>query len=83
MSIHVEAVYEQGVFRPLTRLSLADGQHVSLDVVPTRHHDAGKLTELPEWCKVFDGMTDEEFAELEKIILDRSNFMRPPLVDDE
>ena len=36
--------------------------------------------ELPEWCRVYDGLSDREITEVERIALDRSNFGRPSLV---
>lgn len=31
---------------------------------------------LPEWCNVYDGLTEEEVAELEKVILTRADLSR-------
>ncbi len=82
MSIQVEAVFQEGVFRPLSPVVLEEGQKVSLAIEPTVHGEAEPAyTELPSWCDIFEGLTDEEIAEIEKIILDRSNFMRPPSED--
>jgi hypothetical protein len=33
---------------------------------------------LEEATRLYEGLSDEEIAEIERIILDRSNFMRPP-----
>jgi predicted DNA-binding antitoxin AbrB/MazE fold protein len=38
MKQHIEAIYEHGVFRPLSPLSLAEREHVNL-VVETTHDD--------------------------------------------
>ena len=32
---------------------------------------------LPEWCNVYEGLSDKEIAEVESVILDRSNWSRP------
>jgi hypothetical protein len=32
---------------------------------------------LPEWCNVYDGLTDEQIAEVEEVILQRSDLTRP------
>jgi predicted DNA-binding antitoxin AbrB/MazE fold protein len=37
MSMHVEAVYEHGMLKPLQALDLAENEHVSLLVTPTAH----------------------------------------------
>jgi hypothetical protein len=33
--------------------------------------------QLPEWCNVFEGLTDAEIAEIESISLSRANMTRP------
>jgi hypothetical protein len=40
-----------------------------------RHH---LVSQLPDWCNVYEGLSDEEVAEVEAIALDRSHFTRPP-----
>jgi predicted DNA-binding antitoxin AbrB/MazE fold protein len=65
-----EAVYESGVFRPLTRPTLPEGARVHLFVeVAPAPSDPLELA-----GQVFDGLTPEDIAEVEAIILDRSNF---------
>lgn len=32
---------------------------------------------LPDWCNVFDGLSDNEIAEMEKTILQRADLSRP------
>ena len=36
------------------------------------------VSQLPDWCNVYDGLSDDEIAEVEAIALDRSRFIRPP-----
>lgn len=76
MTQKVEAIYEDGVLKPLQPLALAEHQRVSVTV------DELPAAESPEdalkaWQQIYEGFSDEEIAELEAIILDRSNFMRP------
>lgn len=76
MSQKVEAIYEDGVLKPLQPLALAEHQRVSVTI------DELPVAESPEdalkaWQQIYEGLSDEEIAELEAIILDRSNFMRP------
>jgi hypothetical protein len=33
--------------------------------------------ELPEWCHVYDGLSDEQVAEFESVILQRADLTRP------
>lgn len=74
MTRTIEAVYEDGVLKPLTPLQLPEHQRVSVTIE--------ELPESPEevlraWGQVYEGLSDKEIAEIEAIILDRSNFMRP------
>ena len=32
---------------------------------------------LPDWCNVYEGLTDEEISDLEKLILARADLRRP------
>jgi hypothetical protein len=34
--------------------------------------------ELPPWCNVYAGLSDDEIAEIEKIALTRADLTRPP-----
>ena len=68
----LQAVYENGVFRPLVPLEelLTEGQKVRLRV--ERPLSPKEMTELA--ASVYEGLSEEEIAEIEKIILDRSNW---------
>jgi predicted DNA-binding antitoxin AbrB/MazE fold protein len=75
MPVTVEAIYKQGVFKPLHEIALPEGQKVRLRVEPS---DA-KLT--PEEMlrlaqRVYEGLSEERIAGIEKIALDRSSFFR-------
>jgi hypothetical protein len=37
----------------------------------------GPQSRLPDWCNVYEGLTDEEIAEVEEVILQRSDLTRP------
>lgn len=41
---------------------------------PSPAADAG--SELPEWCHVYEGLTDDQIAKLEQIVLERANLSR-------
>ncbi|HWB08291.1 MAG TPA: hypothetical protein VG826_03665 [Pirellulales bacterium] len=32
---------------------------------------------LPDWCNVYEGLSDEEIADLERVILQRADLSRP------
>lgn len=69
----MDAVYERGVFRPLRDPHLAEGQAVRL-IVMRPPYAPGEMLELA--AKVYDGLSESEIDEIERIALDRSNFFR-------
>jgi hypothetical protein len=55
---------------------------VDREVKPTARAETaapgrGAEAKLPEWCNVYAGLSDEEIADLEKIILTRADLTRP------
>ena len=68
----ISAVFENGRFRPVRPLgqSFAEGQQVRL-VVET---DLSPEEILDLAGQVYDGLSDEEIDEIERIALDRGNF---------
>lgn len=68
----VDAVYENGVFKPLKPPSLSDGQLVRLEIETAPEVDSNDLLELA--AKVYEGLSDQQIAEIEKIALDRRDF---------
>lgn len=43
------------------------------EIAATRSHAASQPNELPDWVTIFADLSDEEIAELESAILDRSS----------
>ena len=39
--------------------------------------DVPDSDELPDWCNVYEGLTAEEVADLESVILERADLTRP------
>jgi predicted DNA-binding antitoxin AbrB/MazE fold protein len=71
----VPAVYEHGVLTPLEPLDLAEHQRVIITIhgpAPQRPNET-----LDAWQRVYEGLSEEEVAQVEAIALDRSRFMRP------
>jgi predicted DNA-binding antitoxin AbrB/MazE fold protein len=68
----VDAVYENGVFKPLKSPSLSDGQLVRLEIETALETSCDDLLELA--AKVYEGLSDQQIAEVEKIVLDRRDF---------
>ena len=44
---------------------------------PPVPHPANGSPALPEWCNVYDGLSEDEIAEMEKTILQRADLSRP------
>jgi predicted DNA-binding antitoxin AbrB/MazE fold protein len=70
--IELDAVYQEGVFRPVVSPALPDGAHVHLviETPPSVDTDPLQLVGL-----VYDGLTPAEVAEIETIAFDRSRFL--------
>jgi predicted DNA-binding antitoxin AbrB/MazE fold protein len=76
IAVTYEAVFEHGVFRLLTPLQtpLAEGQAVRIIVDPVQPESPEAILELA--TRVYDGFSQQDIAELEDMILDRSNFSK-------
>jgi predicted DNA-binding antitoxin AbrB/MazE fold protein len=70
----IEAIFEGGVFRPLDRVELPDHERVRLTVESPQEVAE---RELAAWEQVYTGLTENEIAELEKVVNDRTQFMWP------
>ena len=70
----LQAIYENGVFRPLASPKVKEGAHVLLTVEPSEAASREDLIDLAG--RVYEGLTDEEVILVEKIALDRGNFFR-------
>lgn len=68
----IEAVYENGVFRPLKPPALPTGQHVRLEIEVTRGGSSDQILALA--AGVLEGLTEDQINEVERIALDRSDF---------
>ncbi len=69
----IEAIFDNGSFKPIgnQELLLSQGQRVKL-TVETRVETQDDLIELAG--KVYEGLSDQEIAEIEEIALARNNF---------
>jgi len=59
-----------------------DHQQVIIQVVtlgnqPAEEVAASGMGKLPEWCNVYEGLSDEQIAAVEDVILQRSDLTRP------
>ncbi len=67
----LEAIYENGVLRPFKKPDLTENQRVVLELVEPRNDET--VDDYLALChKVYEGLSDEDVAEVEAIALDRS-----------
>jgi predicted DNA-binding antitoxin AbrB/MazE fold protein len=70
----LEAVYEDGVLKPLADPGLSEHQRVLLEIRLPAEPDVE--AELKAWQRVYEGLSEDEIADVEAIVLDRSHFFR-------
>ena len=70
MKYALEAIYENGTFRPLQRdvVAIADGQRVRITVDDECEPEALRLA-----TNVYEGLSDKDVDEIERIACDRGN----------
>jgi predicted DNA-binding antitoxin AbrB/MazE fold protein len=69
-----EAVYEDGVLKPLQDPGLPEHHRFSVRVQELGEMHAA--ADLVAWHQVYAGLSDEDIAAAEKLALDRSHFSR-------
>lgn len=69
-----EAIYEDGVLKPLQDPGLPEHHRFSVRVQELGETWAADALEA--WHRVYAGLSDEDIAEVEEIALDRSRFLR-------
>ncbi|GAB4278516.1 MAG: hypothetical protein Fur0025_05160 [Oscillatoriaceae cyanobacterium] len=73
----LDAIYENGVFRPLKNIDISEGQSVRLIVETTSSLSPEDLLNLA--AQVYEGLSDEEIQDIEEIARDRRNFFESKL----
>ncbi len=68
----VEAIYVDGVFKPVKPPNISEGQHVRLEIDEPSEENPEDLLELA--AQVYDGLTDDELDKMEKIATQRHDF---------
>lgn len=68
-----EAVYENGVLKPLESVKLSEHQRVTITIQLPLVENPDQ--ELESWHQVYSELSDQEIKEIESIALDRSHFM--------
>ena len=73
MNTIFEAVYENGVLKPLGSIKLLEHQRVTIMIQLPMVENPDQ--ELESWHQVYLELSDQEIREIESIALDRSHFM--------
>lgn len=68
----IDAIYENGVFRPLKRPNVLDGLKVRLEIEKLSESNVEDMLELA--AQVYNGLSNEQIDEIEQIAFDRSDF---------
>ncbi|HKV10119.1 MAG TPA: antitoxin family protein [Thermoanaerobaculia bacterium] len=75
MSLIFEAIYENGVLKPLRDPGLYEHERVVVNVERARGEEDAS-SQLAAWHEVYSGLSESDIAEVEAIALDRSHFFR-------
>lgn len=77
MENQVDAIYENGAFRPVgnTKLDYPEGTRVILSVTELEPSSTA-LTVLDLAAGVYKGLSQDEIEEIERLALDRQNFFK-------
>jgi predicted DNA-binding antitoxin AbrB/MazE fold protein len=70
MSETLDAIYEKGVFKPLKRPDISEGQQVRL-IVESLDEERSPADVLELAGQVYQGLTEKEVDEIERIALNR------------
>lgn len=74
MSDTLEVIFENGVFRPLSRPAIPEGKRLRIRMEPAKQESPEDVLELA--ASVFDGLSIEDADEVERIATDRSGFFK-------
>ena len=67
---------EHVIGRPLTDNQQLVIRVVSEDASSTRARSAPETPALPDWCNVYEGLSDEQVSALEAVVLRRADLTR-------
>jgi len=69
----LEAIYSQGVLKPLAKLDLSENQRVHILLTVIEAEDADLMPQA--WHEVYAGLPDDAIDETEAIALDHARFL--------
>ncbi|NJM73289.1 MAG: antitoxin family protein [Scytonema sp. RU_4_4] len=68
----LKAIYENGVFRPLEKPNLKEGESVKITVESTTPFTPQEMLKLA--AEVYEGLLETDIDEIEEVALQRDNF---------
>ncbi len=68
----LDAIYEDGVFKPTTQLEIPNGQQVRLEVETLSNPSIDDVLFIA--AQVYEGLTDQDVNEVEQAAFQRSDF---------
>lgn len=73
MTQTIKAIYQNGIFKPVKPVSeqFSEGEEVIIDI-KSKEESANDIMKLVE--NFYEGLSEGDIDEIEKIALDRSNF---------
>ena len=74
MTLTIDVIFENGVFRPLTPPALPEGKRLRIRMEPATSATPEEILKLA--ASVFDGLSDEEVDEVERIATNRKAFFK-------
>lgn len=73
MTKTIDAIYENGVFKPVKALDISEHERVTL-IIEEKHEEFFDILSLAS--KVYSGLSPRNIEDMEKLVTDRSNFSR-------
>ncbi len=73
MSKTIDAIFENGVFKPITPITISEHKKVTL-IIADEYEELFDIIFLASM--VYDGLSAQEIEDIEKVATDRSHFSR-------
>lgn len=74
MSRMIEAVYENGVFRPLEAVTLPEGEHVQVTVPEVTEEIQRRVAALDAFDAALENLTEEQWQQFDETVQRRPWF---------
>ena len=73
MARTVEAIFEEGVFKPLSPLNISEHKRLKL-IIEDESEEPSDILSLASM--VYNGFSPEDIVDIEKVVLNRTHFSR-------